>query len=62
MPKGKFFEIRNPRSDKYCQPKLDFIKSRRDHRNGQKEGSIKCKKHLRLYKIFRKMAHNQVND
>ncbi len=25
--KGKFFEIKNPKSDKYCQSKLDPIKS-----------------------------------
>ena len=28
---GKFFEVKTPRIDKYWQPKIDSLKSKRDH-------------------------------
>ena len=37
--KGKFFKIKIPRSDECWQPKLDYIKSLRDHCKGQNKGS-----------------------
>jgi putative transposase len=63
--KGKFHEIVTPRPDKYWQPKIDAIKSRRDHCKGQKKGSKKSRRYLRLHDTYRKMErkkHNQLKD
>jgi putative transposase len=53
---GKFFEVKTPRSDKYWQPKIDKIKSRRDH--CKKVG----KRWVRLHKNYRKMEKKKSNQ
>ena len=40
--RGRFVQFRNPRFDKYWNPKLDTLQSRRDH----------CKKHSRRWKYL----------
>ena len=53
---GKFFEIKTPRSDKYWQPKIDSIKSKRDH------CKKKSKKWVRLHGVYRKMEKKKSNQ
>ncbi len=56
---GKFFEIGNPRQDKYWNPIIDSIQSRRDH---CLKGSNKW---IRLHETLRKCKkklHNQIKD
>ncbi|WP_410509975.1 transposase [Methanosarcina hadiensis] len=53
---GKFFEVKTPRIDKYWQPKLDALKSRRDH------CKRKSKKWVRLHNIYRKMEKKKSNQ
>lgn len=63
--KGKIHEVMTPRPDKYWQPKMDRIKSRRDHCIGVKKRSRKSIKYLKLHKQYRKMEtkkHNQLKD
>lgn len=57
--KGKFLQIKNPRPDKYWQPKINEVQSKRDH----------CKKRSKRWKLynrkFRKMQRkcsNQIKD
>lgn len=51
---GKFFEVKTPRIDNYWQPKIDSLKSRRDHCMGVKKGSKKSRRWLRLHKSYKK--------
>jgi len=53
---GKFFEVKTPRSDKYWQPKIDSIKSKRDH------CKKKSKKWIRLHNTYRKMEKKKSNQ
>lgn len=53
---GKFFEVKTPRSDKYWQPKIDSIKSKRDH------CKKKSKKWVRLHNTYRKMEKKKSNQ
>ncbi len=56
---GKFFEIGNPRQDKYWNPIIDSIQSRRDHcLKGSNRWNLL---HDTLRKCKRKL-HNQVKD
>lgn len=54
--KGKFFEVKTPRSDNYWNKKIDSVKSRRDH----------CKKNsnrwIRLHNNVKKMSHKLSNQ
>jgi len=59
---GKFFEVETPRIDKYWQPKIDALKSRRDHCIGVKKGSKKSRRWLRLHKTYRKMEKKKSNQ
>ena len=59
---GKFFEIKTPRIDKYWQPKIDSLKSKRDHCIGVKKGSKKSRRWIRLHKIYRKMENKKSNQ
>ena len=59
---GKFFEVRTPRIDKYWQPKMDKIKSRRDHCIGVKKGSKKSRRWLKLHKVYRRMEKKKSNQ
>lgn len=53
---GKFFEVKTPRSDKYWNPKIDSIKSRKDH-------CIKrSRRWNRLHKTYRKMEAKKTNQ
>ncbi|MGB9927572.1 MAG: RNA-guided endonuclease InsQ/TnpB family protein [Methanosarcina sp.] len=54
--KGKFHEVRTPRIDKYWNPKLDSIKSRRDH------CKKKSRKYLKLHGNYRKMERKKSNQ
>lgn len=56
---GKFFEIGNPRQDKYWNPIIDSIQSRRDHCLKGSNKWIKLHETLRKYK---KKLHNQIKD
>ena len=60
--KGKFHEVRTPRIDKYWNPKIDVIKSRRDHCIGVKKGSKKSRRYLSLHKTYRKMEKKKSNQ
>jgi putative transposase len=63
--KGKIHEVITPRIDKYWNPKIDSIKSRRDHCIGVKRGSKKSRRYLKLHKQYRKMEtkkQNQLRD
>jgi|SRR3972149_9250158 len=56
---GKFFEVGNPRQDKYWNPIIDSIQSRRDH---CLKGSTRW---IRLHDTLRKCKkklHNQIKD
>jgi putative transposase len=53
---GKFFEVKTPRSDKYWQPKIDSIKSKRDH------CKKKSTKWVRLHNVYRKMEKKKSNQ
>lgn len=56
---GKFFEVKNRRPDKYWQPRIERLQSRRDH---CKRGSRRWKKLNRnLKRCWRKRA-NQLRD
>lgn len=56
---GKFFEVKNPRPDKYWNPVIDSLQSRRDH---CKKGSKKQKHlHQSMTKRIRKKS-NQIKD
>lgn len=57
--KGKIHEVKSPRPDKYWNPKIDSIKSRRDH------CKKKSRKWVKLHGNYRKMErkkHNQLKD
>lgn len=57
--KGKFLQVKNPRSDKYWQPKIKEVQSKRDH---CKKGSRRWKwYHKKLRKMQRKCS-NQIKD
>lgn len=63
--RGKFHEVKTPRIDKYWNPKIDSIKSRKDHCIGAKKGSKKSRKYLKLHTQYRKMEtkkQNQLKD
>ncbi|MGB9929753.1 MAG: RNA-guided endonuclease InsQ/TnpB family protein [Methanosarcina sp.] len=60
--KGRFHEVRTPRIDKYWNPKIDSIKSRRDHCIGKKKGSKKSRKYLKLHKNYRIMEKKKSNQ
>lgn len=53
---GKFFEVKTPRSDKHWQPKIDSIKSKRDH------CKKKSKQWVRLHGVYRKMEKKKSNQ
>jgi putative transposase len=53
---GKFFEVKTPRIDKYWQPKIDSLKSKRDH------CKKKSKKWVRLHSIYRNMEKKKSNQ
>ncbi len=53
---GKFFEVKTPRSDKYWQPKINSVKSKRDH------CKKKSKKWVRLHDTYRKMEKKKSNQ
>jgi len=56
---GKFLEVKNPRPDKYWQPKIQQVQSKRDH---CKKGSRKWRwYHAKLRKMQRKLS-NQIKD
>ncbi|AKB77242.1 Transposase-like protein B [Methanosarcina horonobensis HB-1 = JCM 15518] len=57
--KGKFHEIKSPRPDKYWQPKMDKIKSRKDH---CKKKSRKWVKLHGNYRIMERKKSNQLRD
>jgi len=57
--KGKIHEVKTPRPDKYWQPKMDKIKSRRDH---CKKGSRKWVKLHENYRGMEKKKSNQLKD
>ena len=59
---GRFFEVKTPRSDKYWTPKLDSAKSRRDHCIGNKKGSKKSRRYLRIAKSVTKMSRKLSNQ
>jgi len=60
---GKFFEVKTPRIDKYWQPKIDSLKSRRDHCIGVKKGSKKSRRWLQLHKNYKIMEKkNLINS
>ena len=59
---GKFFEVKTPRIDKYWQPKIDSLKSKRDHCIGVKKGSKKSRRWLRLHNIYQKMEKKKSNQ
>lgn len=59
---GKFFEVKTPRIDNYWQPKIDSLKSRRDHCMGVKKGSKKSRRWLRLHKSYKKMEKKKSNQ
>ena len=54
--KGKIHEVQTPRPDKYWQPKMDKIKSRRDH------CKKKSRKWLQLHSNYRKMERKKSNQ
>ena len=54
--KGKIHEVQTPRPDKYWQPKMDKIKSRRDH------CKKKSRKWLQLHSNYRKMEKKKSNQ
>lgn len=56
---GKFFEATNPRPDKYWNPKVDAIQSRRDH---CKKGSKKWKHLHEAMNKRKKKCSNQIKD
>ncbi|MFX0162790.1 MAG: RNA-guided endonuclease InsQ/TnpB family protein [Candidatus Hodarchaeota archaeon] len=56
---GKFFETTNPRPDKYWNPKVDAIQSRRDH---CKKGSRRWKRLNKALKTCKKKCTNQIRD
>jgi putative transposase len=58
MP-GKFFEANNPRPDKYWNPKVNAIQSRRDH---CKNGSNKWKHLHKAMNKRKKKCSNQIKD
>ncbi len=60
--KGKIHEIQSPRPDKYWQPKMDKIKSRRDHCIGKKKGSKRSRRYLKLHSNYRKMERKKSNQ
>jgi putative transposase len=59
---GKFFEIKTPRIDKYWQPRIDSLKSRRDHCIGIKKGSKKSRRWLQLHKNYKRMEKKKSNQ
>ena len=59
---GKFFEVKTPRIDKYWQPKIDSLKSKRDHCIGVKKGSKKSRRWVRLHKIYQNMEKKKSNQ
>ena len=55
--KGKFFEVKTPRIDKYWQSKIDSLKSKRDHCIGVKKDQRKAEDgsgYTKFIKIWRK--------
>jgi putative transposase len=56
---GKFFEIGNPRQDKYWNPIIDSIQSRRDH---CLKGSNRWNLLHDLLRKCKKKLHNQIKD
>ena len=56
---GKFFEIGNPRQDKYWNPIIDSIQSKRDH---CLKGSARWNLLHDLLRKCKKKLHNQVKD
>lgn len=59
---GKFFEVATPRPDKYWSPKIDQVKSKRDHCKGVKKGSKKSRKYLRVNAVVKKMNRKLSNQ
>lgn len=55
----KFYESINPRPDKYWNPKINSIKSRRDH---CKKGSRKWKRLHASYRKMQRKSNNQIKD
>jgi putative transposase len=56
---GKFFEAKNPRPDKYWNPTIDAIQSRRDH---CKKGSNKWKHLHKAMNKRKSKCSNQIRD
>jgi len=56
---GKFFEAPNPRQDKYWNPKVDAIQSRRDH---CKKGGKRWNRLHNALKTCKKNCTNQIRD
>jgi len=56
---GKFLEVRNARPDKYWNPKIDAVQSRRDH---CKKKSLKWKKLNRVKRAMERKRGNQLKD
>jgi putative transposase len=56
---GKFLEVKNPRPDKYWNPQIDAIQSRRDH---CKKGSTMWKQLHKAMNKRKKKCSNQIKD
>lgn len=59
---GKFFEVKASRHDSYWNPKIDTVKSRRDHCIGVKNSSTKGKRYLRIAKAVTKINRKKANQ
>ena len=59
---GNIFEVKTPRIDKYWQPKIDSLKSRRDHCIGVKKGSKKSRRWVKLHNSYKKMEKKKSNQ
>ena len=59
---GNFFEVKAPRHDNYWNPKIDTVKSRRDHCIGVKKSSTKSKRYLRIAKAVTKINRKKANQ
>jgi len=56
---GKFLEVNNPRPDKYWQPKIEEVQSKRDH---CKKGSNRWRRYHAKLRKMQKKCSNQIRD
>ncbi|MFB0544513.1 MAG: RNA-guided endonuclease InsQ/TnpB family protein, partial [Asgard group archaeon] len=57
--KGKFLQIKNPRPDKYWQPKINEVQSKRDH---CKKRSKRWKRYNRKLRKMQRKCSNQIKN